>query len=336
MLGLAPQNPAAAKPAKPANAAKAAKPAPPAKPRQLLFFTKSSGFEHSAIRVKDGQMSVAERVLRELGEEHGFAITHTKDGSVFTPENLAKYDAFLFFTTGNLTQPGKDKMPPMTEAGRDAFYEAIKQGKGYVGFHAASDTLHSPGDRFVNNGDDADPYIKLIGGEFIRHGKQQKAKVLCVDSKFPGLGDCKDSFELLEEWYSFKNLSKDNHVLLALATWTLNNTGPGNSVYRRAPYPVTWTRMHGKGRVFYTALGHREDVWTNPRFQNLIVGGIQWATGDANATVKPNIAQVTPGYDELPPNDPPTVPPSKAAAAPAVAAPGSLLTNQAPSGDLRR
>lgn len=300
--------------------------AKPGKKRQLLFFTKSSGFEHSTIRVKDGQPSPAEKVLRELGEKNGFEITHTKDGSVFTPDNLAKYDAFLFYTTGDLTQPGTDKMTPMTVAGKEAFYEAVKKGKGYVGFHAASDTLHSPADRFVSDGDAADPYIKLIGGEFIRHGQQQKAKIVCVDSKFPGLTDCKDSFELLEEWYSFKNLAKDNHVLLSIATWTMKNTG-GDSVYRRAPYPVTWARMHGKGRVFYTALGHREDVWTNPRFQNMIVGGIKWATRDVNADIKPNIAQVTPGYDVLPPNDPPPPAPPKPPAPPAVPAPPAPKSN---------
>jgi type 1 glutamine amidotransferase len=91
-------------------------------------------------------------------------------------------------------------------------------------------------------------------------------------------------------------------------------------MYRRPSYPVTWARLHGKGRVFYTALGHREDVWTNPAFQSLIVGAVKWATGVASASVKPDVARVTPGYATLAPPGPPK-PAAPAAVAPAAAAP---------------
>ena len=67
------------------------------------------------------------------------------------------------------------------------------------------------------------------------------------------------------------------------------------SMYQRPPYPNTWARMEGKGRVWYTALGHREDVWTNPLFQNILVGGIKWALGEVSADVTPNLSTVAPG-----------------------------------------
>ena len=58
--------------------------------------------------------------------------------------------------------------------------------------------------------------------------------------------------------------------------------------YQRPPYPATWARMHGQGRVFYTSMGHREDVWTNDTFVSLLLGGLGWAVGNAQADVTPN------------------------------------------------
>jgi uncharacterized protein len=274
---------------------------------QVLFFTKSSEYEHAVIREKDGQPSLATTILRELGPKHGFEVTTTKDGGVFTKDGLAKYDVVIFFTTGDLTQEGRDKNPPMPPGGKERVLEAIANGKGFVGIHSAADTFHSGEDRFVANGDATDPYLKMLGGEFIRHGKQQVGRLQCADDKFPGLGGHEKPVDLHEEWYSFKNLAPDLHVLQWLATWSLKNTG-GDSVYRRPPYPVTWARAHGQGRVFYTALGHREDVWQSAAFQDLLAGGIRWAARKVEAKVAPNLADVTPGYAELPPQDPPASP----------------------------
>jgi uncharacterized protein len=252
--------------------------------------------------VKDGQPSHAATILHAIAQRQGFELTHSKDGNELGPEGLKKYDAFVFYTTGDLTQPGTDKQPPMPD--KQAFLDAIAGGKGFVGLHSATDTFHSAADRFQDDGAGADPFIKMIGGEFIAHGAQQTAKVFCTGSKFPGLEGCgKEPFDLHEEFYSFKNLAKDLHVLQWLGTWSLKNTGK-DSVYRRAPFPLTWARMHGRGRVFYTALGHREDVWTSEAYQKMLAGAIAWATGEARATLRPNVAQVTPFFAELPPKDP--------------------------------
>jgi type 1 glutamine amidotransferase len=66
-------------------------------------------------------------------------------------------------------------------------------------------------------------------------------------------------------------------------------------MYERPAYPNTWARKEGKGRVWYTAMGHREDVWTNPIFQNALIGGLKWAMGDVDADVAPNIKEAAPG-----------------------------------------
>jgi type 1 glutamine amidotransferase len=276
--------------------------------------------------VTGDQPSVAQRTLEELAGKNGFTVTHTKDGSVFTPEGLAGYDGFIFFTSGDLTTPGIDKNPPMPPEGKDTLLKAVASGKAFIGIHQATGTFYSPGDRWQANTTDVDPYIQMVGGEFIMHGVQQQARVRCTDSQFPGLTDCKaihDSFDLMEEWYSYKNLGKDLHVLLAVETWSLKNTGK-DSVYRRPSYPNTWVRRQGKGRVFYTGLGHRDDVWASARFQNLLVGGIRWALGLVQASVKPNIATATPGFDILPPQDP--VPAAPAGAAPPAVAPAAAAT----------
>src|SRR6266851_3888277 len=174
-------------------------------PKKILFFSKSAGFEHSSIRRgTNGEPSHAEKVLKELGEKHHFEFTFTKDGSLFTPENIAKYDAFFFYTTGDLTTPGTDHNPPMTKAGKAAFLEAIKNGKGFIGTHSASDTFHSPNypaEKYKNDGDAADPYIKMLGAEFIIHGAQQKSHMIVTDPKFPGLSDVPADFGPHEEWY---------------------------------------------------------------------------------------------------------------------------------------
>ena len=87
-------------------------------PKKILFFSKSSGYQHDMIAQAKGQPSAAEKILTELGKKNNLAFTFTKDGSMFTPENIAKYDAFCFYTTGDLTSLGGDKNPPMTKEGK--------------------------------------------------------------------------------------------------------------------------------------------------------------------------------------------------------------------------
>lgn len=255
--------------------------------KKILFFTKSAGFEHSVIARKGDQLGHAERILVELGKEHGFEIVPSKDGRLFNPDAIGQWDGFAFYTTGVLTEPGNDKQPPMTPEGKQAFLDAITAGKGFVGFHSATDSFHS-------RGDEVDPYIKMIGGEFITHGAQQVATLINTDPAFPGARAFEEGFKINDEWYAQKNLADDLHVILAHDT-----KGMQGPMYQRPNFPETWARMNGKGRVFYTSMGHREDVWENAKFQGLAIGGLLWATGQAEVDVTPNVAKVTPGYKEL-------------------------------------
>jgi hypothetical protein len=276
------------------------------KTKKVLFFSKSSGFEHSAIKIgKDGSPGLAQKTLAELGPKNGIEFTFSKDGSLFNPDYLAQFDAYFFYTTGVLTEAGNDKNPPMTPEGKAAFLDAIKNGKGFIGTHSASDTFHygegngvpegKAPTRYKNYGDLADPYIRMLGGEFIHHDKQQVAKIIVEDPKFPGFDHLGDSFSWNEEWYSLKDFSSDLHVILLQET-----AGMVGSDYQRPSYPETWARMHGKGRVFYTSLGHRDDVWTNPLYHELLFGGIAWAVRNVDADITPNIDKVAPHCMELP------------------------------------
>ena len=276
--------------------------------KKVLFFSKSSGFEHEAIKLamKDGKPGYAFAVLRELGEKNNIEFTFSKDGSLFTPAYLAQFDAFLFYTTGDLTlaknNPTQgDGNPPMTPAGKAALLKAIADGKGFVGTHSAADTFHNAANkdhgaaRYEPDGDKTDDYGKMLGASFIKHDAQQPARQIVIDGKFPGVSALPANFGPNEEWYSLKNFPSDLHVILVQDTTTMK--GPS---YERAPYPATWARMQGKGRVFYTNMGHREDVWTNPAFQSVLTGGLNWALRRVDADVTPNIAKVTPQANVLP------------------------------------
>ena len=144
-----------------------------AAPKKILLFSKSSGFEHDAIKTYgEPKFGYAFPVLKELGAKLNIEFTFSKDGSLFTPEYLAQFDAFFFYTTGDLTKvksdPRGDSNPPMTPAGKAALLKAVADGKGFLGTHSATDSFHSFGrnahvpERFLDDGDHADDYVKML------------------------------------------------------------------------------------------------------------------------------------------------------------------------------
>jgi len=291
--------------------------AAPSAKKKILFFSKSSGFEHDVISYKKGQPSYAEKQLLELGEKNGWEFTFSKDGSKFGKDYLAQFDAVFFYTTGDLCSPGGDKQPPMTPAGKQALFDYVRAGHGFIGTHSASDTFHTDNEdkkgpeRFTNHGDKADPYVRFLGAEFIIHGAQQVAKNTVADPKFPGFEGLPKDFSFQEEWYSLKDFNPDIHVLTVIDAPAMKG-----DPYKRPAYPTTWVRNEGKGRVFYTAMGHREDVWTNPTFQSILTGGIKWALGEVKADIPPNLKQAAPDAMTNPAYVAPK-PPSPKPAAPA-------------------
>ena len=277
--------------------------------KSVLVFTKSSGFEHDVVKRIDGKPSIVENAVTELGKKHDFSVVCSKDGRIFDSSDFAGFGAMVFFTTGDLTEIGTDKNPPMTADGKQKLLDAVHDGKGFVGVHAASDTFHTKPDtpdlssRYVAYGEKSDPYLRMLGGEFIIHGstpRLQTSKLVLNDPKFPGLEGATSPVEFTEEWYSLKDFTPDLHVIA-----TLDTAGMKGNCYERKPYPVTWARMHGKGRVFYTAMGDRPENWQIPFFLNVVAGGIRFALGAANGDVTNNLNSAAPGYAEIPPKEPP-------------------------------
>lgn len=220
-------------------------------PKRVLVVTVTKGFRHSSI-------PVAETTLETLaGESKGrFTVDYARtDDDVqrkMTAAALKEYDAVLFAnTTGDLPLPD-----------RDAFIAWVRAGHGFLGAHSASDTLHG-----------YDPYIRMLGGEFKTHGPQVSVTCAVDDPKHPATKPFgQAAFDVYEEIYEFKNFDwKRVHGLLRMDTHP-QTKAPGE-------YPLAWCRKEDKGRVFYTALGHREDVWQSPWFRKHLMGGILWTLG---------------------------------------------------------
>ena len=64
--------------------------------------------------------------------------------------------------------------------------------------------------------------------------------------------------------------------------------------YQRAPYPATWAKKYGQGRVFYTSMGHKPEVWSDATFQKVVIAGLNWAAGNTKFEPSPNMPQVAP------------------------------------------
>jgi hypothetical protein len=110
----------------------------------------------------------------------------------------------------------------------------------------------------------------MLGGEFKEHGPQVEVEVINQDPRHPACKNYPPTFHIFDEIYLVNGFQRSRvHGLLTLDKHP--NTGaPGD-------YPIAWCKMYGKGRVFYTSLGHREEVLENPDYQQHILGGIRWA-----------------------------------------------------------
>ena len=247
-----------------------------AAPKKVLVVTVTKGFRHSSI-------PTAEKVLGELAQKSGaFEVDYVRNDAEMaekmTAEALKKYDGVIFAnTTGDLPLPDKR-----------AFLDWISSGKGFIGMHSATDTFrgHKP----------LDPYVEMIGGEFQHHGAQATVDCINNDKKNPACRGLPGTFHLKDEIYLLNGFDPSKvHALLSLDKHPNDGT-PGH-------YPIAWCKEYGKGRVFYTSLGHREDVWDpntpedfkreNPKevselYQKHILGGIKWALGLEKGDAKPH------------------------------------------------
>ena len=237
-------------------------------PVRILFVTQSKGFQHGSVTRKGSDLSLAERAMTELGVESGlFRITASQDVSKdFTREVLDDHDIVMFYTTGNL---------PIKEDVREYFLnDWLKQeGHGFIGVHSATDTYH-----------EHEPYWDMIGGTFDGHpwSSNDTVAVTVHDTEHPVTRPWGDEFEITDEIYQFRNFQPEKvRVLMSL---NMADTE------KKKPYhvPVAWCKEYGDGRVVYISLGHREDVWTNRKYQESLLGAVKWILGREEGDATPN------------------------------------------------
>ena len=219
--------------------------------RHLLYMTLSAGFKHDTV-------APSRDIVAEIGRKSGaFDVTVTEDVNAFTEDNLKKYDAVMFYTTGEL---------PMNPEQREAFLEFVRSGHGFVGVHSATDTFYMWPE-----------YLQLIGGYFNDHPWHQKVRIDVTDAANPIVSALAPWFQITDEIYQIADFQYQNSdVLLRLDPNSVDLNARG--VHRRFyGWPLAWTRAYGEGRVFYTALGHEEAVWRDHRYQRLLLNGINWA-----------------------------------------------------------
>jgi type 1 glutamine amidotransferase len=222
--------------------------------RKVLYLTHSAGYRHTVL-------PLSERVLQELGENSGaFVTTTTEDCSLINDDNLKQYSALIFFTSGEL---------PFSAEQKRAFLDFIKAGNGFVGIHSATDTFYQWPE-----------YGQLIGAYFDQHPWHQEVTIEVVDDQHPAVAHLAPSFTIKDEIYQFRDvLPHPLHVLLKLDTRSVDLQAK-NVKRQDHTFALAWTNAYGKGRVFYTALGHRDDVWQDTRFHAHLVNGIRWAIKD--------------------------------------------------------
>lgn len=242
----------------------------PGQAPKVLFLTHSAGFQHMVVkRMGKGKLAIAERHLIDAADGQ-FDVDCTQDCGVITRDNLSRYAAVVFYTTGEL---------PVSEDNRAALIEYVRGGGGFVGIHPATDTFYKYA-----------AYGEMIGGYFAGHPWHRDIRVIVEDQTHPATMHLGQEFEIKDEIYQFRNWSRDElHVLMRLDSNSVDITKGRRD---DDDYALAWCKQVGDGRMFYTALGHRHEVWKDPRFQRHVVAGIRWAMGDEAAGAAPTGAEV--------------------------------------------
>jgi len=228
-----------------------AEPAKPEPAYQVLVFSKTVGYRHASI--PDGIAAI-----KKLGEEHGFGVDATEESGEFTAAHLAKYKVVVFMSTIG------DVLDPTQETALQAWVEG---GGGFVGVHAAI------AGKIATEGD-WPWYVDLYCTTFKDHSNIVPAVVDVEDRQHPSTAHLPAHWTRTDEWYNFTASPRGKvQVLAALDEATYKGGSMGKD------HPVVWFKPIGKGRMWYTALGHTPESFTEPLMLEHLWGGIQYAAG---------------------------------------------------------
>ncbi|HZT33344.1 MAG TPA: ThuA domain-containing protein [Bryobacteraceae bacterium] len=235
--------------------------AAPAQRKKLLAIGEVKGYQHDSV-------SHALATLEKLGRQTELWDTYIRtDSQLITKKkleanakNLDYFDAVFFYTTGELDLDAEQKASLLSFVRDD--------GKGFLGAHSATDTFY----QWPEYGD-------LIGAYFDQHPwNQVHVGIRVEDRNFPATAHFSPYFAIYDEIYQFKApYSRDKlHILMSVDPKTVDLNNP--RVHRTDhDFAVTWTHNYGKGRVFYSSLGHREEVWDRSDIQTMWIEALKWA-----------------------------------------------------------
>lgn len=237
---------------------------PKGSPRVLLF-EKMTGF-------RDGpSVEAATAMITDMAGRNGWALVRTENGAAITPEILAQFDVVVW---------NNNSGDVLTLGQRRAFVDYIENGGGFVGIHGAGGDPNYFWDWYVD---------QLLGARFIGHPQDpqfQDAQVL-VDEPASGIGrGLAPGWTMNDEWYSFRNnpAATGATVIARLDESTYSPVGRGGQDLRMGEHPIAWTRCVGDGRAFYSAIGHRPEVYSDPRHMKLLEQAILWAANKGGTT----------------------------------------------------
>ncbi len=233
-------------------------------PRQgdfnVLVFSRTLMFRHASIT-----NGIA--AIKHLGVENGFRVDATEDASWFTPTKLARYQAVVFLSTsGDI----------LNEEQQEAFRQYIEGGGGLAGVHAAV-----YGD--VATEGNWPWYGEALCAAFTNHSAIVPAVINVEDANHPSTAPLPRRWSRTDEWYNFIASPRGRvRVLASLDEKTYDGGTMGDD------HPIVWCKQVGKGRVWYTALGHTEESFSEPLFLKHLSGGIQFAAGTEKVDAQPN------------------------------------------------
>jgi type 1 glutamine amidotransferase len=231
--------------------------------KHILVVSQTKGWQHDSI-------PDAMAAIYNMGRDSGlWDVTLRTDTELLTKKALEKngknldyFDALVFVsTTGELDMDDAQK--------KDMLSFIRDDGKGFVGIHAALDTNYKWPE-----------YGEMIGGWFNDHPWNTfQASIINEDPNFPAVRHFPKAFLKFDEIYQPKEWSRDKvNVLLSLDPSKLDYTNP--RVHRSDhDFAVAWSKMYGKGRVFYSSLGHTQEAWSDPDIRKMYFEAIKWVLG---------------------------------------------------------
>lgn len=240
------------------------------RPLRVLYLDQSAGWKHRPVtRPADGGLALSETAIIAIGRESGaFVAEVTQDARDITPQRLETIDVLAFYTTGPL---------PFSAEAWNAVQARVAAGRlGFVGLHSATDTGWS------HTGGGLD-YTAFIGGRFAGHPwtEHQPVRIRSLEAH-PLAAPWGPSVDLVEEIYQYKAFDPAAVRVIQSLDFA------GTPLKRPYATPVAWTRAVGRGRVFYTALGHNETTWADPRFRAQIAAAVRWAARRTPGSTTPN------------------------------------------------